>query len=160
MIVREYIVRADGHYTQSATGMLLYDPIKGMPSRGTILHAPRGHPGMPGDRIYFQWNALLSPDEAAGGVVIPPSLVYRAGNAHLNGYLFCRLHQHPVNDWGITLDGNQYGQGEVISCPVSDWLKPGNDIIFEPKLAHRVEAEEFSSEPVYALKIENVLMYR
>lgn len=156
----DYIIKPAPHLTQDALGMSAADPIRGLPVHGEVISAPPGCPGNPGDKAYFQWNALLEADPAPGGLAINPSLLYMVGDVCMNGYLFVRLHVRPVDPWGYETDPLQYGQGEVLFCPRDTFLSPGNDVIFNPKLSHRVVAEEYDNDPIYALKIQNVLMYR
>jgi hypothetical protein len=156
----DYIIKPAPHLLEDTLGMLKADPIRGLPVYGEIIAAPPSQPGQPGQRAYFQWNALLEADPAPGGVVIGPSLLYMAGGVCMNGYLFVRLHVRPTDPWGYDTDPLQYGQGEVLACPRNTFLSIGDNIIFNPKLSHRVVAEEYDDDPVYALKIQNVLMYR
>ena len=155
----DYIVKPAPHLIVTEQNMITAEPVRGLPSYGEIIKAPRGMPGQKGQRIDFQWNALLEADPVPGGyVAIPTELVYKANGVHLNNFVWCILHQRPTGF--MQEDPNVYGAGEVVSCPRNTFIQPGDDIIFNPKLSHRVVAEEYDSRPIYALKLENILLYR
>lgn len=144
-----YLIDPDSFNEVDTSGFERVDPVRGKPVTGVVKKCHLFDFGKVGDPICFQWNALDDESKVGDSFLIPSDLVYKVGDVFLN-------------DW-VWIEPNllgEKGQGTVVGCPRYRFIKPGDHVVFDSKMSHRVHADEFVNENIRAVKLEYILMYR
>lgn len=152
--VASYLVDVDepNHF---ADYYQLSDDIQVLPISGRIASPAMNHPGKTGDRIYFQWNALLEPVYVDGKLILDTEYVYRVGDGLLmNGWVWVEITEE--------LDGLAKARIKAMPPAIVNDYEIDQPIMFERIRAHRIETQGVNTlnphgMPLYALKYSDIL---
>ena len=140
-VLCDYLVDVKPVY-EEASGFLIDGGAKALPIGGKIAASPPGYPS--GKNILFQYNAYFEAAHYKGLQFVSPEVVYAVDGTSLNG-------------WCI-IKSSSPGFGKVLVAP--QFLKPGDEIRFEPARAHKIESPLFVADTLYAIRFRNILLYR
>jgi hypothetical protein len=158
-----YVVDVDSHMLFGRSGMLHLDPIRGMTISGTIRHAPLFSPGHTGEKIWFQWNALLEPEifDSSNAFIIDSEFIYKAGDVYMNRNVWVRLDEVIEFNAFIGHDESVHRyKGVVVGAPRFSFLQKGDEVVFDQRMAHRIMAAEYADHQISCVKSEDILLYR
>lgn len=140
-VFHDYLVDTNPPY-EEAFGFLVDGQEKALPVGGRVAASPPGFPK--GSRILFQYNAYFEAEYYKGLQLISPEVVYAVDDTPLNGWCL--------------VESLAPGLGRIAAAPC--FLKPGDEVKFEPKRAHKIESPLFVANSLLAVRFHNLLVYR